>query len=155
MPVRISYSVLGQIPAAARARLSAVVHATAARIEARAKEQAPVDTGNLRNSIQHRQTGPMEAEVAAHAEYAAAVEFGTGVFSTDPDADKQPIVIEPKEKRALYWPGARHPVRRVVQQGQPPRPYLVPAAEEARDQFVRDCAAAIEAAARDAGGSQL
>lgn len=130
------------------AAVSAAVIASAARIEGRAKEKAPVDTGNLRNSIQHRRTGPLEAQVEPGAEYAAAVEFGTGVFSTDPEADHQPIVIEPRERRALSWPGAEHPVRRVVQQGQPARPYLVPAAEEERQRF----AAAVAAALRETAG---
>lgn len=128
--------------------VSDAVVKVAADIEGRAKEQAPLDTGNLRNSIQHRQTGRFEAEVAAHAEYAAAVEFGTGVFSTDPEADHQPIVIEPRERRALSWPGAEHPVRRVVQQGQPARPYLVPAAEEERQRF----AAAVAKSLRETAG---
>lgn len=154
MPPRtaVVYNVTRQVGDAVRRRLGDAVLATAARVERAAKAKAPVDTGSLRNSIQHRQTGPLEAEVEPHAEYAAAVEFGTGVHSEDPEADRQPIVIEPREKKALSWPGAAHPVRRVVQQGQPPQPYLVPAVDAERDDFVRACEQAVEDGAHDAGG---
>src|SRR5947209_6882233 len=40
------------------------------------------------------------------ASYAAYVEFGT-----------KPHVIEAKTKKALYWPGASHPVRKVNHPG--------------------------------------
>lgn len=51
-------------------------------------------------------------------DYAEWVEYGTGVYSTNPLSNKQPIDIWPTAKQALYWPGATHPVRHVVQQGQ-------------------------------------
>ena len=47
------------------------------------------------------------------ASYAPHVEFGT-----------KPHVILPKEKQALYWPGARHPVKRVNHPGQKPNPFM-------------------------------
>ncbi len=154
MPPRTAlvFNVTREVGPAVRKRLRQAVLATAARIEGDAKERAPVDTGALRNSIQHQETGELQAEVGVGAEYGAAVEFGTGVYSTDPDADHQPIVIEPREKRALSWPGAEHPVRRVVQQGQAPRPYLVPAVEANREEFVRACAEALQGGAEDAVG---
>lgn len=127
----------------ARQAVSAAVHKAAARIEAGAKLRAPVDTGNLWNSIMARREGELTASVGVSAEYAAAVEFGTGGRSVAPGASKRPIVIVPIRKRALWWPGARHPVRRVVQQGQPARPYLVPAVEEERPRFAREIAAAV------------
>ena len=148
MRIELVEELTKELSEAMAAAVSDAVIASAARIEGRAKEKAPVDTGNLRNSIQHRQTGRFEAEVAAHAEYASAVEFGTGVFSTDPKADHQPIVIKPRQAKALYWPGAKHPVRRVRQLGQPPRPYMVPAAEEERQRF----AAAVAKALRETAG---
>jgi len=148
MRIELVEELTEELSEAMAAAVSDAVIASAARIEGRAKEMAPVDTGNLRNSIQHRQTGRFEAEVAAHAEYAAAVEFGTGVFSTDPKANRQPIEIRPRQAKALYWPGAKHPVRRVRQLGQPPRPYMVPAAEEERQRF----AAAVAKALRETAG---
>ncbi len=47
------------------------------------------------------------------ASYAPYVEFGT-----------KPHVILPKEKKALYWPGAAHPVRSVNHPGTKPNPFL-------------------------------
>lgn len=148
MRIELVEELTKELSEAMAAAVSDAVIAAAARIEGRAKEMAPVDTGNLRNSIQHRQTGRFEAEVAAHAEYAAAVEFGTGIFSVAPGADHQPIVIKPRQAKALYWPGAKHPVRQVRQLGQPARPYLVPAAEEERQRF----AAAVAKALRETAG---
>ena len=46
-------------------------------IEGRAKGRSPVDTGNLKNSIQGSMTGRTEGRVDAGAEYAVYVEFGT------------------------------------------------------------------------------
>jgi HK97 gp10 family phage protein len=57
---------------------------TAADIEATAKTAAPVDTGNLRSSIQHRPTGDLSAEVTVGAEYAMYVEFGTSKMGAQP-----------------------------------------------------------------------
>jgi phage gpG-like protein len=45
--------------------------------------------------------------------YAAAHQFGTG-----------PYTIRPRSKRALYWPGAPHPVRVVHHPGLPARPFF-------------------------------
>lgn len=45
--------------------------------------------------------------------YAAAVEFGT-----------KPHVILPKNKKALYWAGAKHPVKRINHPGSAPNPYM-------------------------------
>jgi hypothetical protein len=47
------------------------------------------------------------------ASYARFVEFGTA-----------PHVIEPKNGRALYWPGAQHPVARVNHPGTRANPYM-------------------------------
>lgn len=49
---------------------------TALVIERVAKENAPVDTGNLRNSI-HAQEEPEGASVSTNVEYAPAQEYGT------------------------------------------------------------------------------
>jgi hypothetical protein len=47
------------------------------------------------------------------ASYAPFVEFGT-----------KPHVIEAKDKKALYWPGAEHPVRRVNHPGTKENPFM-------------------------------
>ncbi len=36
----------------------------------------------------------------------------------------KPHVIEPRNARALFWPGARHPVRRVFHPGTAPNPFV-------------------------------
>jgi len=60
-----------------------VVRKTALDIEADAKRFAPVDTGNLRDSIGHSdlrnvgQSGALEARVGPTANYGHYVEFGT------------------------------------------------------------------------------
>jgi HK97 gp10 family phage protein len=46
-------------------------------VENKAKLTTPVDTGRLRQSINHRFTGDLSAEVGTNVEYAAFVEFGT------------------------------------------------------------------------------
>src|SRR5881227_1574798 len=47
------------------------------------------------------------------ASYAPFVEFGT-----------RPHTILPKDKKALYWPGAAHPVRRVNHPGSKPNAFM-------------------------------
>jgi len=47
------------------------------------------------------------------ASYAPHVEFGT-----------KPHVIVPKDKKALYWPGAAHPVKRVNHPGSKPNQFM-------------------------------
>jgi HK97 gp10 family phage protein len=60
-----------------------VVRKTALDIEGDAKRFAPVDTGNLRNSIGHSdlrsvgQSGALEARIGPTANYGHYVEFGT------------------------------------------------------------------------------
>lgn len=70
-------SKLPQIIAGMEAKASNAVATTAANIAADAKDIAPVDTGNLRNSIRQKMKGPIEAEVRVNAEYAGYVEYGT------------------------------------------------------------------------------
>lgn len=77
---------------------SKVLRKTAFDIEADAKILAPVDTGNLMNSISTVVTGDgrfgeMEAVITAEADYAAYVEFGT---STQPG---QPFMVPAFERR--------------------------------------------------------
>lgn len=47
------------------------------RVEAQAKILAPVDTGNLRNSIQTEVTGPFSVACYTDVEYAPYQEFGS------------------------------------------------------------------------------
>jgi HK97 gp10 family phage protein len=68
--------------ARAGAAASTVVRKTTADIERDAQAFAPVDTGNLTNSIGHDITGDgrsgvIEAEIGPTADYGGYVEFGT------------------------------------------------------------------------------
>jgi phage gpG-like protein len=51
--------------------------------------------------------------VGSDRPYASAHQFGTGAYT-----------IRPKSKRALFWPGARHPVKAVHHPGLPARPFF-------------------------------
>lgn len=50
-------------------------------VENSAKEKAPVNTGNLRNSMTHDVSGNTGV-IGTNVEYAPYVEFGTGLFSS-------------------------------------------------------------------------
>jgi HK97 gp10 family phage protein len=92
---------------------------TGVDVQNKAREHCPVDTGRLRSSIVHRIDGSGRVTgitVGTNVSYAADVEYGTA-----------PHVILPKNKKALYWPGAAHPVSRVNHPGTRPRPFMRPA----------------------------
>lgn len=74
---------LGKLSAAAVPAASHAIRKTALAIEADAKALAPVDTGNLRNSISTSAYG-LSAEVGPTAEYGLFVEQGTSVNSPQP-----------------------------------------------------------------------
>ena len=69
------------------------------------KKNTPVKTSNLRNSIvvNKTETGFI---IGTNTKYAEHVEIGV-----------RPHKIEPKNKKALYWKGARHPVKSVMHPG--------------------------------------
>lgn len=102
------------------------LRAKALKVEARAKQHAPVDTGALRGSIHTREgrdeQGPF-VEVGSDLDYAIIVELGS-----------RPHVIRPKDKQALAWPGGAHPVAEVHHPGTQAQPYLRPALEALRDE---------------------
>ncbi|MFF9124359.1 HK97 gp10 family phage protein [Streptomyces sp. NPDC014889] len=90
-------------------------------VQNEARRRAPVDTGRLRSSIVSRAEGGgrnVGYVVGSNVNYAAAVEYGTA-----------PHVIKPKHKKALYWPGAAHPVAQVNHPGTKAKPFLRPAIE--------------------------
>ncbi len=83
----------------------------AGRVVQLAQAIAPEDTGEYKRSFRVERTrvrGKAAVEVSNTSNHAMIVEFGSG-----------PHVIEPREKQALYWPGAAHPVRRVNHPGTP------------------------------------
>jgi HK97 gp10 family phage protein len=94
-------------------------------IRERAQKAAPYRTGYLHDSIHkdavYETSGGFGITVGTNIEYARYVHEGTGEFGMF----HTPIIIEPKNKKALFWPGARHPVKKVVQKGIKPNPFLI------------------------------
>jgi hypothetical protein len=91
--------------------------------------KAPVDTGAYRGSIRTEE-GPRtatsaESSVVTDAAQAFALEFGSGLHAERGPKEKYPI--EPDEKKALFWPGAAHPVFRVMHPGIEAQPHFRPA----------------------------
>lgn len=54
-----------------------IVRKSASDLKSQAQRFAPVDTGNLRQSIITRATGPLESEISSTADYAVYQEYGT------------------------------------------------------------------------------
>lgn len=67
----------------AKEELQGVIDKAAATCEAEAKQDCPVDTGNLRGSI-HTTKGDLEDIVGTNVEYAPYVEFGTYKMGAQP-----------------------------------------------------------------------
>ena len=110
-----------------------VVKNSAFNIERNAKSSASVKTGHLRRSISTKM-GDMEATIhTSNLKYAPMVEFGT-----------KPHIIRAKNKKALYWKGATHPVKQVNHPGNRAKPYLIPAFEKEKDQFLEKLKEVIE-----------
>lgn len=94
-----------------------------ATVEALAVKHAPVRTSNLARS---RTTSVLEdgnkGILAFTAPYAEFVHEGTGLFG--PHHQR----ITPTNKKALFWAGAKHPVRSTA--GMKGRPWVRQAADE-------------------------
>lgn len=65
-----------EVLAAAKTAIARALWAVGAAAEGHAKENAPVDTGRLRNSITHKEDEKSSA-IGSNVEYAAAQELGT------------------------------------------------------------------------------
>lgn len=111
------------------------VKETALEVERSAKQNAPVDTGTLRSSIETAPSGVGEYLVGTNIEYAPDVEFGT-----------DPHVITPDEADALAFEGSDGELvvtQRVKHPGTPAQPFLRPAIDEHESTLTRNIAAAI------------
>ena len=102
----------------------------ARRVETRAKQLCPVDTGRLRSSIfsgVSRWDGRLVGVCGTNVKYAPYVELGTGIYGPR----RSPIV--PRSARLLRWTdkgGDVHFARSV--RGMRARPFLRPALAAAR-----------------------
>lgn len=92
-----------------------------------------VKTGHLKRSIAHKLTQDTGIVHTSNVEYAIVVEKGSKAHT-----------IKPKNKKALYWQGARHPVKSVRHPGTRPKPYLLPALEAEKPKFLQNLRDAIQ-----------
>ena len=113
-------------PELGRATLQCATVLTAA-----AKRESPVRTGRLRRSISYVAGGPARYVVSPNVPYAASVHGGTRAH-----------VIVPTVKKALFWKGARHPVRRVNHPGTKGNPFMTRALDRSTPEIRRIAAAA-------------
>lgn len=109
-----------RIDPSARARVDAAtdrwLDLLGAQILADAQHLVHKKTGRLRDSLRAEVHDKVLRVGSLDCNYATDVEMGTA-----------PHVITPRNKKALYWPGAAHPVARVNHPGTQPAPYLRPA----------------------------
>ncbi len=70
------------------------------------------ETGRLRGSVTYQATAT-SVVVGTNVQYARYHQFGTA-----------PYIIRPRQKKALYWPGAAHPVKQANHPGLRSRPFL-------------------------------
>ena len=102
---------------------------TGMKIEASAKDNLTnnksVDTGHLRRGIGNFRRGMTVTVHTSNIKYAVMVEKGTKAH-----------IIKPKDKKALYWKGATHPVKKVNHPGSKAKPYLIPAFEKEIPYFI-------------------
>ena len=84
-----------------------------------------VATGHLRRGVSTDIKG-LEATIhTSNIKYAPHVEYGTKAH-----------IIKPKNKKALYWKGAKRPVKQVNHPGSKAKPFLIPAFNQEKDQFL-------------------
>ncbi len=117
-----------QLIQSARRAISLAIKYTATEVWGNIREEAPVDHGRLAGSFQLDQVDDLSYRIWSGVEYAMAVHEGTA-----------PRIIEPRNKRALYWDGARHPVRRVMHPGTKPNPFVeraIGSADTRSDEFI-------------------
>jgi HK97 gp10 family phage protein len=94
------------------------VQKAAQAVRTEAVVRAPVDKGNLKNSIQvasYVQDGIAVAEVGPTAFYAPYIEYGTGVYAVNGNGRKTPWSYQNAEKK---W---------FTTIGQEPQPFMEPA----------------------------
>ena len=118
-------------------KIQNVIKNSAMTIERNAKSNLTsnksVKTGHLRRGIATN-IGNMEATVhTSNIKYAGMVEKGTKAH-----------ISKPKDKKALYWKGATHPVKQVNHPGSKAKPYLIPAFDKEVPYFVEKLKEVVE-----------
>lgn len=108
-------------------RVKVIIAETAQIIQNQAQALAPIDDGNLRNSIEVRYfNGGLSAEIIVGAEYGIYVEYGTGIYALEGNGRKTPWV---------YW--SEKLGRYVYTRGMKAQPYWTPAIEAGSKHFER------------------
>jgi len=111
-------AVIKKAPALAAIRYIAALKIAGNLIRVNMKKEAPRKSGVLQRSIKLSVSG-MTAKIGPNlrdAPYAIYVHMGTGIYG------KGGRRIRPRNKQALYWKGALHPVKSV--KGQRANPFV-------------------------------
>lgn len=97
---------------------------TATDVWANIRKESPTDHGRLAGSFA-LEGGDLTYHIKSAVEYAFTVYSGSGKRGdTSKGASGKVIDIYPVSKKALYWPGADHPVRHVRHPGIPSNDYI-------------------------------
>ena len=91
---------------------------------------SPLDTGNLRGSIEYRVVSDPEkvsVRISDSAEYAAWVELGTGIYSKEPGSRKDQWVFFMVHPKGTARDRSGNKGFWVTTSGMKPRPFLLPA----------------------------
>ena len=91
-----------------------------------AKNEAPKKTGKLRKSLKARKSRAFTYQITEGVFYGVFVRKGTA-----------PHDIFPVKKKALFWPGAAHPVKHVRHPGTRPNMYDLRAIRRSRQDIAR------------------
>lgn len=86
-----------------------------------------VKTGHLRRNIAFKTTMTEGTVHTSNVKYGIVIEKGS-----------KPHVIRAKNKKALYWKGASHPVKQVKHPGTKAKPFLIPAFEAEKPKFIEN-----------------
>ncbi|KAA6450952.1 HK97-gp10 family putative phage morphogenesis protein [Bacillus swezeyi] len=109
-------------------RVKQIIAETAEIIYGQAVVLAPVDDGNLKNSIEvNYSDGGFKAKITVGASYAIYVEFGTGIYAEDGNGRKTPwVYFDEKLGRYVFTRGMRA------------QPFFFPAVEAGGRHFARE-----------------
>lgn len=98
-----------------RNAITRYLHKLGREIQNDMERMAPVRTGRLRAGTYYEVNRGQLRVGVRNVPYWSTVEYGSG-----------PHEITPTTKKALHWPGARHPVNRVWHPGTPAQPFIRP-----------------------------
>lgn len=124
------------------AGLKLAVSRNVLRIETEAKKRVPVNTGRLRNAIQHYQSG-LSGFVAAHTSYAIGVEEGTKGGTMPPYKSIEYWFLRknriPLKKKWDHYEKIQAIRQKIYDKGTEAQPFMYPALYSVIDDFFSDC----------------